>query len=187
MGRFPLILVCAVWIAAALSACGSDRPDSAAPSAAEERKALAGAPAPLAALHAQSNELLDGGPKAFEARLAQLKGHPVVVNKWASWCDPCRRELPHFQRLALEHGKRIAFLGVDSNDNDADAREFLDEFPVTYPSYKDPDLEVSAVFNGVTGFPTTAFYDAKGELAYVKQGVYLEERDLAEDIQRYAR
>ena len=184
MGRFPLILICVVAIAAALPACGSDEPDSAAPSEAQARKALAGAPAPLAALHAQSNELLDGGPKAFERRLAELKGHPVVVNKWASWCDPCRRELPHFQRLALEHGKRIAFLGVDSNDN---AREFLEEFPVSYPSYKDPDLKVSAVFNGVVGFPTTAFYDSEGELAYVKQGVYLEEKDLAEDIERYAR
>lgn len=187
MGRFPLILVCSLAIAVALPACGSDEPDSAAPSKAQARKALAGAPAPLAALHAQANQLLDGGPKAFEARLARLKGHPVVVNKWASWCDPCRRELPHFQRQALEHGKRIAFLGVDSNDNDANAREFLERFPVSYPSYKDPDLKVSAVFNGVTGFPTTAFYDSEGELAYVKQGVYLEEQDLVEDIERYAR
>jgi cytochrome c biogenesis protein CcmG/thiol:disulfide interchange protein DsbE len=187
MGRLTLLLACSAAIALGLPACGSDEPRSAAPSDAAARKALAGAPAQLAGLHAQSNELLDGGPKAFEQRLARLKGHPVVVNKWASWCDPCRRELPHFQRLALKHGKRIAFLGVDSNDNDGDAREFLEEFPVSYPSYKDPDLKVSAVFNGVAAFPTTAFYDSKGELAYVKQGVYLEEKDLVEDIERYAR
>jgi cytochrome c biogenesis protein CcmG, thiol:disulfide interchange protein DsbE len=187
MRRLPPILICVVGLAVGLPACGSDEPDSAAPSPAQARKALAGAPAPLAALHAQANELLDGGPQAFEQRLAGLKGHPVVVNKWASWCDPCRRELPHFQRQALKHGKRIAFLGVDSNDNDGDAREFLAEFPVSYPSYKDPDLKVSAVFNGVAAFPTTAFYDSKGKLAYVKQGVYLEEKDLVEDIERYAR
>lgn len=187
MGRFPLILACAVALTTGLAACGDDEPDSAAPSEARARAALAGAPAALAALHAQSNELLDGGPEAFERRLAQLRGHPVVVNKWASWCDPCRRELPHFQRQALEHGKRIAFLGVNANDNDGAAREFLAEFPVSYPSYKDPDLKVSAVFNGVVGFPTTAFYDSKGELAYVKQGVYLEQGDLVEDIERYAR
>lgn len=187
MRRFPLILVCFVAIVVGLPACGSDDPESATPSKAQERKALAGAPAPLAALHAQANELLDGGPKAFERRLAQLEGHPVVVNKWASWCDPCRRELPHFQRQALKHGKRVAFLGVDANDNDGDAREFLEKFPVSYPSYKDPHLKVSAVFNGVAAFPTTAFYDSDGELAYVKQGVYLEEKDLVEDIERYAR
>ena len=187
MTRLPPILAWVVAIAVGLTACGGDEPEDAAPSEARTRAALAGAPAPLAALHAQSNELLDGGPEAFEARLARLKGHPVVVNKWASWCDPCRRELPHFQRQALKHGKRIAFLGVDANDNDGDAREFIEEFPVTYPSYKDPDLKVSAVFNGVVGFPTTAFYDSKGELAYVKQGVYLEEADLVEDIERYAR
>lgn len=157
------------------------------PSAQQVEKALAGAPAPLAALHAQANELLGGGADAFEQRLQRLKGHPIVVNKWASWCAPCREEFPHFQSQALERGKRVAFLGVDSNDNDGEAREFLAQLPVSYPSYSDPDLKVSAVFNGVTGFPTTAFYDSSGELAYVKQGVYSSEKQLAEDIERYAR
>jgi hypothetical protein len=58
---------------------------------------------------------------------------------------------------------------------------------VTYPSYKDPGLKLSAVFNGVAATPATAFYDSKGELAYLKQGVYLSEQDLAEDIRRYGR
>jgi thiol-disulfide isomerase/thioredoxin len=111
----------------------------------------------------------------------------VVVNKWASWCPPCIEELPHFQSQALKRGKRIAFLGVDADDNDGDARELLERFPVTYPSYRDPSLKVSAVFNGVAATPATAFYDSKGELAYLKQGVYLSERDLAEDIERYGR
>jgi cytochrome c biogenesis protein CcmG, thiol:disulfide interchange protein DsbE len=187
MRLLPPLLACGLALAVLAGGCGGGDTESKAPPAAEAQRALAGAPAPLAALHAQANELLDGGPAAFERRLADLRGHPVVVNKWASWCDPCRREFPHFQRQALEHGKRIGFLGVDANDNDGDARAFLAELPVTYPSYKDPDLKVSAVFNGVAAFPTTAFYDSKGELAYVKQGVYLDERDLAEDIERYAR
>jgi thiol-disulfide isomerase/thioredoxin len=111
----------------------------------------------------------------------------VVVNKWGSWCGPCRDELPYFQRLAVEHGKRIAFLGVDVQESKDQGRGLLEDFPVSYPSYWDPRLTISAVFNGVAGTPATAFYDSKGELAYLKQGAYLSEDDLAEDIRRYAR
>jgi cytochrome c biogenesis protein CcmG, thiol:disulfide interchange protein DsbE len=151
------------------------------------RAALKGSPPPLAAVHAQANELLDGGPEAFRERLAELKGYPVVVNKWGSWCGPCRDEFPTFQRQALEHGKRVAFLGVDVQESKAEGRELLEELPVSYPSYWDPRLNVSAVFNGVAGTPATAFYDSKGKLAYLKQGPYLSDRDLADDIRRYAR
>jgi len=187
MRRFLPIALSLFALAGLAGGCGSDETESNAPSAEQTSKALAGAPAPLAAVHAQANELLDGGVDAFEKRLGELKGHPVVVNKWAAWCGPCIEEFPHFQSQALEHGKRVAFLGVDAQDNDGDAGDLLDRFPVSYPSYKDPSLKVSAVFNGVAATPATAFYDSKGELAYLKQGVYLSEQDLAEDIQRYAR
>ena len=76
---------------------------------------------------------------------------------------------------------------MNSNDNDGDARKFLAEYPVPYPHFKDPDLEIAASFNGVQAFPTTAFYDSKGELAFVHQGGYAAEDKLAEDIDRYAR
>jgi len=177
----PLVAVLAA--AVALGGCGSDDPES-TPAPASQLK---GAPPQLAALHAQANELLDGGADAFKARLAKLKGYPVVVNKWASWCPPCRAEFPFFQKQAARRAKEVAFIGIDSNDNDDDARQFLEEYPVPYPSYKDPSLEVAAVFKGQLAFPTTAFYDSKGELAYVKQGGYRDEADLVEDIERYAR
>jgi len=168
---------------AALAGCGSDDPES-TPAKPEQLK---GAPPPLAALHDQANELLDGGADAFKARVAELKGYPVVVNKWASWCPPCRSEFPFFQKQSARLAKKVAFIGVDSNDNDGDAQGFLEEYPVPYPSYKDPTLEVAQVFKGQIAFPTTAFYDSKGELAYVKQGGYREEADLIADIERYAR
>ena len=187
MARFLLVLLSFLAATAVATGCGSEDPESKAPSQQATRQALAGAPAPLAAVHAQANELLDGGPKAFEQLVGQLKGHPVVVNKWASWCGPCREEFPYFQRQALKHGKRIAFLGVDAVDNYDDARDLLAELPVTYPSYKDPRQNVSAVFNGVAATPATAFYDSEGELAYLHQGVYLNEQDLADAIRRYAR
>ena len=128
-----------------------------------------------------------GGPEAFEDRIASLKGYPVVVNKWASWCGPCRQEFPYFQEHSVRLGKRVAFLGVDSNDNDDDAREFLEEYPVSYPTYKDPSVKIAEVFKGQLAWPTTAFYDSKGELAYVKQGAYLKEQDFVDDLKRYAR
>ena len=146
---------------------------------------LAGAPAPLKALHDQSGELIGGGPDAFRKRLAELRGYPVVVNKWASWCGPCRAEFPFFEKAAREHGKRVAFLGVNSNDNDAAAREFLGKFDLSYPSYTDPKLKVAEVFNAVAAFPSTAFYDAKGKLRFVRQGGYSSEQKLLEDIRRY--
>ena len=81
-------------------------------------RALAGSPAPLAALHGQANELLPGGTDAYEQRIAALRGYPVVVNVWASWCGPCRFEFPILQKLSARYGKRVAFLGVDSQDSD---------------------------------------------------------------------
>ena len=174
-------------LAAIAAGCGAGEPKSAAPPGAAAKRALTGAPAPLARLHAQANRLLPGGPGAFRARLAALRGHPVVVNKWASWCEPCRVEFPFFQRQAHRRAKEVAFLGVNSLDSDGDAREFLRSFPVPYPSYRDPDHEVAQVFRGTLGFPTTAFYDARGRFVTVKQGGYASERLLAADIDRYAR
>ena len=184
---FVRTLLCIVLAALVVSGCGSDEPDSAAPPKERARSALAGAPAPLASLHRQANELLPGGRAAFEKRLESLEGYPIVVNKWGSWCDPCRAEFPFFQSQAIERGKEIAFIGVDGNDNDANAREFLSKFPVSYPHYKDPALNVAASFNGAGPFPSTAFYDRKGKLVYHRQGGYATEEKLAEDIRRYAR
>lgn len=182
---FAVRTVLAVVLAAVLglAACGSDDPPSQPFDAAD----LEGAPAPLAKLHAQAGVLLDGGPDAFRERLEELRGYPIVVNKWASWCPPCRAEFPFFQKQSVRLAKKVAFIGVDSNDNDDDALEFLDDYPVPYPSYKDPSLKVAEVFDGTLAFPTTAFYDSKGELAYVKQGGYSDEADLVQDIKRYAR
>lgn len=147
---------------------------------------LATAPAPLKQLHDQSCDLLGGGPTAFKQRLASLKGHPVVVNQWASWCGPCRAEFPHFQKLSVSLGKKVAFVGVDSMDNDGDARAFLKRYPIVYPSYEDGEGKVAQVFNGVGPLPKTVFYDATGKLKYIHVGQYRDEATLRRDIHRYA-
>ena len=168
-----------------LTGGSSDSGDDTAKTDPAAERAYQDAPAPLRALYDDRNQLLDGGADAFERRVAGLRGYPIVVNKWASWCGPCRAEFPVFQKAAIQEAKRVAFLGVDSTDNNEDALEFLSEFPLTYPSYKDPDLKVARVFNGVGAFPTTAFYDKRGKVAYVKQGPYHSVEELLADVRRY--
>jgi cytochrome c biogenesis protein CcmG, thiol:disulfide interchange protein DsbE len=148
--------------------------------------ALAGSPAPLAALHSQADRLLPGGTDAYEKRIASLKGYPVVANVWASWCGPCRFEFPVLQKLSARYGKRVAFLGVNSQDSDDAATTFLEEAPVPYPSYTDPDKKIADSLDATLGLPDTAFYDGTGKLVYLKQGPYAHDSELEEDVQRYA-
>lgn len=162
---------------------GPPRPELAA----AERRLERESPPRLARLYAQRGRILGGGVRAFRTRLRELRGHPVVVNKWASWCGPCRTEVPFFRRQALARGRRIAFLGSNTDDTPGTARRFLGEVPVPYPSYADPEAEIARFFEGAIAFPATAFYDRRGRLATVKQGVYASERELAADIERYAR
>jgi cytochrome c biogenesis protein CcmG/thiol:disulfide interchange protein DsbE len=182
-------LAAAAMAAAALVAtagCGGSSDDIVTGRPPDYRSALAGAPQPLARLYAKGDQLLRGGPAAFQAELDALRGYPVVVNKWASWCEPCRKEFPFLQRTSARFGSRVAFLGVDANDSSAAARTFLAEFPLPYPSYSDPDQDISRMLGATAGFPATAFYDSSGRRVFVKQGQYASQADLAADIRRYA-
>jgi cytochrome c biogenesis protein CcmG, thiol:disulfide interchange protein DsbE len=169
-----------------LAGCGTSEGGPAAQTPAPKPK-LVGAPASLKAVYAKPNSLLGGGLPAYKAQLAKLRGTPVVANKWASWCPPCRAEFPYFRNQASKRGGKVAFLGVDANDNDKDARKFMRRLPLPYPSYIDGDNKIAASFNGVQAFPTTVFYDRKGEVAFLHQGAYQSEAKLARDIARYAR
>jgi thiol-disulfide isomerase/thioredoxin len=147
--------------------------------------ALAGSPAPLAALHRQANQLLPGGTDAFEKRIAALHGYPVVVNVWASWCGPCRYEFPTLQKLSAKYGRRVAFLGVSSEDSASESAEFLEEDPVPYPSYYDLGGDIKESLGG-RGFPDTAFYGRDGNLCFFKPGPYGESGELEADVRTYA-
>jgi thiol-disulfide isomerase/thioredoxin len=151
----------------------------------QAKRDLAGAPAPLAGLHEQSNEILDGGADAFEQRLQELEGTPAVVNKWASWCGPCRAEFPIFQQVATERGKELAFLGVNAGDKRPAAEAFLAGRPLPYPSYEDPDEEIAQTLKAAKYFPMTVFVDRRGKVEFVKAGEYTSAADLEADIDRY--
>lgn len=156
-------------------------------SPAEAETPIAGSPRPLASLRRQAGQLLPGGTKAFQTKVDALRGYPIVVNKWASWCGPCRFEFPHFQAVADQLGDRVAFLGVDSNDDRPSAEQFLGELPLPYPSYLDPESRIAKEIGAPKAFPATAFFDAKGQLVHVRQGVYPDEAALKADVERWAR
>jgi cytochrome c biogenesis protein CcmG/thiol:disulfide interchange protein DsbE len=147
---------------------------------------LAGSPVPLAALHAQAGELLGGGAGALRARLAALRGWPIVINKWASWCEPCKAEFAAFARAAANYGRRVAFIGIDSGDTSrATPLEFLRSHPVSYPSYYDPSGQLGVEATDSTNVPVTVFYNRRGE-KYPRQGAYPGAAKLERDIERYA-
>jgi cytochrome c biogenesis protein CcmG, thiol:disulfide interchange protein DsbE len=180
-----LIAVLVIGLSQAGSQGGAPKKGT-APTGAAAQSALRGAPPQLASLHSQASNLLQGGKAAFNQRRDGLHGHPVVVNGWASWCAPCRGEFPYFQKVGVQYGKRVAFVGLDVTDNAGDAKRFLGQFPVPYPSYADPRGTTMQSLAATAGLPNTVFYDAKGRRTFVHQGGYTSEAALAADVKRYA-
>lgn len=181
-----MVVMAFALLALIAAGCGSSSGQDYGGQHPDYASALAGSPAPLAALHEQADQLLDGGVHAYEARIAALAGFPIVANVWASWCGPCREEFPTLQKLSARYGKRVAFVGVNSKDGDDTAATFLEEAPLSYPSYTDPDGKILTSLGGVGGLPDTAFYNRAGELCHLKQGPYTNESDLEADVRLYA-
>jgi cytochrome c biogenesis protein CcmG, thiol:disulfide interchange protein DsbE len=104
--------------------------------------------------------------------LADYRGKVVVLNVWASWCDPCREESPLLQRwherISRDGGGTV--LGVDVLDVESDARAFVDEYGLDYPMLRDPDGEALASL-GVIGYPETFVVDRRGRIVAVQRGV----------------
>jgi cytochrome c biogenesis protein CcmG/thiol:disulfide interchange protein DsbE len=101
-------------------------------------------------------------PTQPDIRLSSLKGKPVVLNVWASWCAPCKSEVPTFQAAWERHqNDGIVFLGIDYNDAAADAQHFLQQYNVTYPNGPDSSGTISVNY-GVSNVPSTIFIDRSG-------------------------
>ncbi len=121
-----------------------------------------------------SGELVDGKPHAAAPfsltlfsgaawTLSDQRGKPVLVNFWASWCPPCRQEVPVLQQGWQRHQADVAFIGVDVWDTDSDAKQFLQRYGATYPNGPDPAGHI-AIDYGLTGVPETFFIDRSGQI-----------------------
>ena len=147
---------------------------------------LRGSPPALPAVHRQAGRLLGTG-SALAARLKALRGHPVVINFWASWCPACRSEFGLFANAAARYGRRVAFLGEDTGDSPGDAQAFLRQHPVSYPSYQTSYNGVNWLLpQGLAGLPTTVFLGPDGKVVYVHIGEYDAQGTLDQDITSHA-
>lgn len=113
--------------------------------------------------------------KAFEGIVVGQRGTPVVVNLWASWCAPCRTEMPLLQKASEEYAGRVVILGVASKDDPDAARSFLEKFGLRYPNVFDATGGVR-VRLGLTAFPTTYVFSAAGALTARVSGGISEQR-----------
>jgi cytochrome c biogenesis protein CcmG/thiol:disulfide interchange protein DsbE len=125
------------------------------------------AEAPL--LPACADTLPRADPDSFGRLLTQLEGTPVLVNFWGSWCPPCRDEMPRLVAAHDEWGDRVQFVGVDILDTRSEARAFMEEFAMTFPSVFDPDDAIKTSL-GHFGQPVTAFYRADGTVEFAWTG-----------------
>jgi len=191
--RSLCLLAAAPAAAVVLAACGGGDGDGAAAtarsttvSAKVAARRLAAAPAALRANVADADTLAGEGADGLKQRLAKLRGHPVVVNQWASWCGPCRAEFPFFADAVVAHGERVAFLGIDFTDDRDAANDFLRESPPGFASIYDPQGEAARSLGGGRVAPTTFYLRPDGKRAHTKLGGYPDAAALQDDIRRYA-
>jgi len=108
-------------------------------------------------------------------RLSDLRGKPVMLNFWASWCPPCREEAPLLEDTWREYREKgVVFVGVNVWDSEKDARTFLSEYDITYPNGRDPGTGISIEY-GLSGIPETFFIDRQGNITRKWIGPFTEE------------
>jgi cytochrome oxidase Cu insertion factor (SCO1/SenC/PrrC family)/thiol-disulfide isomerase/thioredoxin len=145
---------------------------------------LAQSPPALAALQKQANQVVGSEPD-LQSRIRALHGYPIVINAWASWCAPCRAEFGLFASASARYGNRVAFIGANNDDSATDARGFLAQHPVHYPSYETTTSSLRPLAF-VQGLPATIFINRDGKVEFVHTGQYDSQGTLDHDIDGYA-
>lgn len=108
-------------------------------------------------------------PATFRALLQELRGAPVLVNVWATWCPPCVEEAPHLAEVSEEFQGRVQFVGLDILDDRPAARDFIERYGWEYPSVFDPSGEIRDAL-GYVGQPVTVIYDRQGDVSFEHVG-----------------
>lgn len=125
---------------------------------------------------------LGGGP---EVNLAGLAGKPTVINLWASWCAPCRKELPLLAQADEKYGDALQIIGIDYRDEAPDlAIELARTSGVTYPQLVDADEDTKSKLK-VIGLPQTVFADAQGTIVATKRGEFRSYDELTSAIEQH--
>jgi thiol-disulfide isomerase/thioredoxin len=120
----------------------------------------------------------------FPAVLRATRPRPAMVDFWASWCDPCRFEMPFITHLRAKYLKRIDFIGVNYQDGRGPAEAFVREFEMNFPSYRDPDGEIGEGQGGIIGMPTAIFLDGSGREIHRQTGAFPTEAAMEEVLKR---
>ena len=115
-----------------------------------------------------------------EAELADYRGKWVLVNFWASWCDPCRTESPTIERFASRHRDELIVVGINTEDLTEDALAFVDEFDLSWEMLRDGEGERKDAF-GIVALPESFLVDPQGRVALVRRGA-VDEAYLAENV-----
>lgn len=118
-------------------------------------------------------------------QLGERTDAPTVVNVWATWCVPCRKELPAFNRAADELDGEVRFVGVNLGEERAAAEQFVDEVDATFDQYLNPDMSIQQAFE-IVSMPTTVVIGADGTIAARHDGA-LDDESLAELVERATR
>lgn len=109
-----------------------------------------------------------------EVKLSDFFGKPIVVNFWATWCNPCTSEMPHFEEAYKKYGDKVHFLMVNVGDSRNEAKAFGEKNSYTFPIYHDSSYSASFAYN-VSSIPGTLFINADGELVHSRVGALSKE------------
>jgi cytochrome c biogenesis protein CcmG, thiol:disulfide interchange protein DsbE len=136
--------------------------------------------APLAGFLAPDFTLT--GTNGKPVTLSDYRGRPVVLNFWATWCPPCRAEMPFFQNASVKYNGRAVILGVDQAESATTVTAFAAQVGVSYLLLLDPDSAVNRGYN-IRALPTTVFIDASGVIREIHTGI-ISQAVLEERIER---
>lgn len=134
------------------------------PGASLPESAAVGAPAPDFELNNLANETI---------RLSDLRGKIVVINFWATWCEPCKVEMPFFEELYSSSQKKLEILAVNFDEPSQQVQQFAEEYQLSFPILLDPGGNVQNLYR-VRGYPTTFMLDEEGIVRYHHIGLITE-------------